>query len=105
MDHRVSSGIYNMLLYLPGNQYFSKRLTNKRKLKRASEFQEKFPYVLSFFCNFLRIKSNLRPHTRHIRLRAHDFVFVSLLREWSYEKEIVPSFGLMDLCQAPMTAD
>ena len=45
LDHRVSSATYNMLLYLSGNQYFSKRLTNEGKLKRASEFQEKFPDV------------------------------------------------------------
>ena len=38
LDHRVSSGTYNILLYLPGSQYFSKRLTNEEKLKRASEF-------------------------------------------------------------------
>ena len=65
LDHRVSSATYNML-YLPGNQYFSKRLTNEQKLKRASEFQEKFLDGLSFFRNFLRVKSNLRPCTRHI---------------------------------------
>ena len=56
-DHRVSSGTYNMMLYLPGNQYFSKRLTNEGKLKRASEFQEKFPDALTIFHNFLRLKS------------------------------------------------
>ena len=70
LDHRVSSGTYNILLYLLGSQYFSKRLTNEGKLKRASEFQEKFPDVLSFFRNFLRLKSNLRLRTGHIRLRA-----------------------------------
>ena len=37
-DHRVSSTTYNILLHLPGNQYFAKRLTNEGKLKRASEF-------------------------------------------------------------------
>ena len=30
---------------------------------------------------------------------------LSLLREWSYDEEVVPSFGLMDLGQAPITAD
>ena len=58
-DHRVSSATYNILLHLPGNQYFAKRLTNEGKLKCASEFQEKFPNVLLFLCNFLRLKSNL----------------------------------------------
>ena len=105
LDHRVSSATYNMLLYLPGNQYFSKRLTNEGKLKQANEFQEKFPGVLSFFCNFLRVKSNLRPCTGHIRLRVQDSVSLSFLREWSYGEEVAPSFGLMDLRQAPITAD
>ena len=105
LDHRVSSATFNMLLYLPENQYFSKRLTNEGNLKRASKFQEKFPDVLSFFRNFLRVKSNLRPCTGHIRLRAQDSMSLSLFREWSYDEEVVPSFGLMDLRQAPITAD
>ena len=105
LDHRVSSATYNMLLYLPGNQYFSKRLTNEGKLKRANEFQEKFPDVLSIFRNFLSVKANLRPCTRHIRLRAQDSMSLSLLREWSYDEEVVPSFGFIDLRQAPVTAD
>ena len=105
LDHRVSSATYNMLLYLSGNQYFSKWLTNEGKLKRASKFQEKFPDVLSFFRNFLRVKSNLRPCTGHIRLREQDSVSLSLLREWSYDEELVLSFCLMDLRQAPITTD
>ena len=61
LDHRVSNGTYNIILYLSGSQYFSKRLTNEGKLKRASEFEEKFPDVLLFFQNFLQLKLNLRP--------------------------------------------
>ena len=80
-DHRVSSGTYNMMLYLPGNQYFSKRLTNEGKLKRAKEFQEKLLDALTIFHNFLRLKSNQRPRSGHIRLRAQEFVSLSLLRE------------------------
>ena len=38
VDHRVSSGTYNIFLYQSRNQYFSKRLTNEGKLKHASEF-------------------------------------------------------------------
>ena len=67
-DHRVSNATYNILLHLSGNQYFAKRLKNKRKLKRACEFQEKFPKVLLFLHNFLRLKSNLGPSTEFIRL-------------------------------------
>ena len=39
-NHRVSSAMYNILLHLPGNQYFAKRLTNEGKLKHMSKFQE-----------------------------------------------------------------
>ena len=69
-DHSVSSATYNILLHLLGNQYFAKRLTNKGKLKRASEFQEKFLDMLLFLRNFLRLKSNLAPTVGHIWLRA-----------------------------------
>ena len=69
-DHRVSSGTYNMMLYLPGNQYFSKRLTNEGKLKCASKFQEKFPDALTIFRNFLRLKSTQRARSGHIQLRV-----------------------------------
>ena len=105
LDHRVSSGTYNILLYLPGSQYFSKRLTNEGKLKRASEFQKKFSNVLLFFRNFLRLKLNLRPRMGHIRLRGQDSVSLSLLREWNYNEDLVAGFGLMDLRIAPATAD
>ena len=101
----MSSGMYNILLYLPGSQYFSKRLMNEGRLKRASEFQEKFPDVLSFFRNSLRLKSNLRPQTGHIRLRGQDSISLSLLREWNYNEDLVAGFGLMDLRIAPATAD
>ena len=48
-DHRVSSGMYNLLLYVCQNQYVAERLTNKQKLKCANEFQGKFPHMLEFF--------------------------------------------------------
>ena len=67
-DHSVSSATYNILLHLPGNQYFAKQLTNEGKLKYAREFQEKFPDMLLFVRNFLRLKSNLAPSAGFIRL-------------------------------------
>ena len=94
-----------MILYLPGNQYFSKRLTNKRKLKRASKFQEKFPDALTIFRNFLRLKSNQRPGSGHIQLRAQESVSLSLLREWAYNDKKIAGFGMMDLRMAPMNVD
>ena len=101
----MSSGTYNMLLYQLGNQYFSKRLMNEGKLKCASEFQEKFPAVLSFFQNFLRLRANSRPYTGYIRLMAQDSISLSLLREWSYVKESPLGFGVMDLTNAPTTTN
>ena len=104
-DHRVSSSTYNMMLCLPGNQYFSKRLTNEGKLKRASEFQEKFPDALMIFRNFLRLKSNQRSRSGHIQLRAQESVSLSLLREWAYNDKKVAGFGMMDLRMALANAD
>ena len=86
-DRRVSSATYNILLHLPGNQYFAKRLTNKGKLKHASEFQEKFPDVFLFLCNFLRLKSNLAPSAGFIQLRAQDRVSLVLSRDWNYDDQ------------------
>ena len=80
-DHRVSSATYNILLHLPGNQCIAKRLTNEGKLKCASEFKEKFPNVLLFLRNFLRLKSNLASSARFIRLRAQDRVSLALTRD------------------------
>ena len=84
-DYRVSTATYNILLHLPGSQYFAKRLTNEGKLKHTSEFQEKFPDMLLFLRNFLRLKSNLAPSTGHIRLRAQDHVSLALSRDWNYD--------------------
>ena len=94
-----------MILYLPGNQYFSKRLTNEGKLKCASKFQKKFRDALTIFRNFLRLKSNQRPRSGHIRLRAQESVSLSLLREWAYNDKKVAGFGMMDLWMAPANAD
>ena len=104
-DHRVSSATYNILLHLLGNQYFAKQLTNEGKLKCASKFQEKFPEVLFFLCNFLGLKLNLGPSTGIIRLRTKDRVLLALSRDWNYD--IQPQFGLvvMDLRMAPTNVD
>jgi hypothetical protein len=46
------------LLYVIPAAYFAKRLMKEGKLKRACEFYEKFPEVLHFLWNFLRLKNN-----------------------------------------------
>ena len=104
-EHRVSSATYNLFLYLPTNQYFSKRLTNEGKLKCAREFQEKFPDVLSFFQNFLRLKSNLGKITSAIKLRTQDLVSLALSRDTSYRAHKVLGFALMDLWNAPTNSN
>ena len=104
-DHRVSSATYNILLHLLGNQYFAKRLTNEEKLKRTSEFQEKFPDMLLFLCNFLRLKSKLVPSARFIRLRAEDYVSLALSRDWNYDDQPQFGLGVMDLQMAPTNLD
>ena len=47
--HVVSITVWSVLLCLILAAYFAKCLTNKGKLKRAGEFQKKFPKVLHFF--------------------------------------------------------
>jgi hypothetical protein len=54
--HNVSIASWNVLLSQIPATYFAKHLTNEGKLKRACEFQEKFPEVLYFLRNFLRLK-------------------------------------------------
>ena len=44
--------------YIIPGVYFKKRLMNEKKLNRTYEFQEKFPQVLHFLQNFLRMKNN-----------------------------------------------
>ena len=104
-EHRVSSATYNLLPYLPTNQYFSKRLTNEGKLKRAREFQEKFPDVLLFFQFFLHLKSNLGKITSTIKLRTQDSVSLALSRDTSYRAHKVLGFALMDLWNAPTNSN
>ena len=104
-EHRVSSATYNLFLYLPTNQYFSKKLTNEGKLKCAREFQEKFPDVLPFFRIFLRLKSNLGKITGAIKLHTQDLVSLALSRDTSYRAHKVLGFALMDLQNAPTNSN
>ena len=90
---------------MPGNQYFAKRLSNEGKLKRASEFQEKFPHVLKFFRNFLRLKCNIAQGTRSVLLRSQDSILLALPKKWTYNDRKVAALGLMDLWEAPTTAE
>ena len=59
-SHNVSSIVWNVLFTIIPAPYFAKRLINEGKLKRALEFQEKFPVVLHVLSNFLRLKKNFK---------------------------------------------
>jgi hypothetical protein len=56
--HAILIATWSVLFYVIPGAYFAKRLTNEGKLKCAYEFQEKFPEVLHFLRNFLRLKNN-----------------------------------------------
>ena len=56
--HAISVATWSVLLCIILGAYFVKCLTNEGKLKHAYEFQEKFPEVLHFLWNFLRMKNN-----------------------------------------------
>ncbi len=70
--HRVSFATYNMLLCCPDKDFFSQRLTNAAKLKRASQLVEKFSNVLPFFQRFLHVKHQFAPHDGVVKLRDFD---------------------------------
>jgi hypothetical protein len=64
------------LLYIIPAAYFAKRLTNEGKLKRACEFQDKFPELLHFLPNFLRLKNNFSVSGGSTKFKTlkHDFL-------------------------------
>jgi hypothetical protein len=68
--HANSIATWNVLLCVIPAMYFTKRLTNKEKLKRACEFQKKFLEVLHFLWNFLRLKNNFSVSGGFIKYRT-----------------------------------
>ena len=85
-----------MLYIIPG-LYFTKRLTNERKLKHACEFQEKFPQVLHFLRNFLRMKNNFIVSGGSTKFRTLKRDSLEFGRDWTYEPGKWLSFVLLDL--------
>ena len=104
-EHRISSGTYNSLLYLPGREYFAKRLTNEGKRKRARDYVEKFPYVFPFFESFLRLKSDVWERPAKARLRTQDGVSLALGSNWRYKSSKPLGLALIDLRNAPLRED
>ena len=77
--------------------YFTKRLTNKGKLKRASEFQEKFPIMLHVLSNFLRLKKNFKVAGGLEKFRTINFETMMLGRGGTYETGRRLSIAIIDL--------
>jgi hypothetical protein len=60
-------------------------LTNEGKLKKASEFQEKFPVVLHVLVNFLRLKKNFKVAGGSRKFRTLNSETMMLGRDWTYQ--------------------
>jgi hypothetical protein len=100
-SHNVSSAAWNILLSIILAPYFAKRLTNKGKLKRASEFQEKFPMVLHVLSNFLRLKKNFKVAGGSGKFRTINYETMMIGREWTYQTGRRLSLAIMDLRETP----
>ena len=85
--------MWSVLLCVILGAYFAKRLMNKGKLKRACEFQEKFPKVLHSLRNFLKMKNNFSisgGSTKFTTLKCDSLGFG---RDWTYESRKRLSFA------------
>jgi hypothetical protein len=99
--HVVSIATWSILLCVIPGAYFAKRLTNKGKLKRAYEFQEKFLEVLHFLRNFLRLKNNFSVSGGSAKFRTLKRDSLEFGRDWTYEPGKRLSFALLDLRDTP----
>jgi hypothetical protein len=100
-SHNVSPAVWNVLLTIIPASYFAKRLTNEGKLKKASEFQEKFPVVLHVLSNFLRLKKNFKVAGGSGKFRTINSETMMLGRDWTYETGSRLSLAIMDLRETP----
>jgi hypothetical protein len=99
--HAVSIATWSVLLCVIPGTYFAKRLTNEGKLKRACGFQEKFPEVLHFLRNFLRLKNNFSFSSGSAKFRTLKRDSLKFGRDWTYEPGKRLSFALLDLRDTP----
>jgi hypothetical protein len=100
-SHNISFAAWNVLLTIISTTYFAKRLTNKGKLKRASEFQEKFSVVLHVLSNFLRLKKNFKVVGGSVMFRTINSETMMLGRDWTYQTGRRLSLAIMDLRETP----
>jgi hypothetical protein len=73
----------------------------KGKLKRACEFQEKFPEVLHFLWNFLRLKNNFSVSSGSAKFRTLKRDSLEFGRDWTYQPKKRLSFALLNLRDTP----
>jgi hypothetical protein len=99
--HAVSVAMWSVLLCVIPAAYFVKRLTNDGKLKRACEFQEKFPEVLHFLQNFLMLKNNFSVSGGSAKFRTLKRDSLEFGRDWTYEPGKRLSFAFLDLRDTP----
>ena len=99
--HNVSTASWNILLSQIPATYFAKRLTNKGKLKRACEFQDKFPEVLHFLRNFLRLKTRFRVSGGSGKFRVLNSETMEFEVPWHYTSNRQMSLTVMDLRDTP----
>jgi hypothetical protein len=99
--HAVFVATWSVLLCVIPSAYFAKRLTNEGKLKHACEFQEKFPEVLHFLRNFLRLKNNFNVSGGSAKFRTLKLDSLEFGRDWTYEPGKRLSFALLDLRDTP----
>jgi hypothetical protein len=96
--HIVSIATWSVLLCVIPAAYFAKRLMKEGKLKRACEFQEKFPKVLHFLRNFLRLKNNFSVSGGSTKFRTLKRDSLEFGRDWTYQPGPTNlSFALLDL--------
>jgi hypothetical protein len=96
--HNVSIASWNVLLSQIPATYFAKHLTNEGKHKRACEFQEKFPEVLHFLRNFLRLKMRFRIAGGSAKFRVLNcFGSMEFGVPWAYSPSKQMSLVLRDL--------
>jgi hypothetical protein len=99
--HAFSIATWSILLCVIPAAYFAKCLTNEGKLKRACEVQEKFPEVLHFLWNFLRLKNNFSVSGGSAKFRTLNHDSLEFGRDWIYQPRNHLSFALFDLRDTP----
>ena len=94
--YNVSTASSNVFLSQISATYFAKRFANERKLKCAYEFQEKFPEVLHFFRNFLRLKIRFKVSRGSTKFWVLNSESMESGAPWAYSSNKRMSLALMD---------